>query len=95
MLYLETAMRQMKNNKSPGYDESTTDMIKAALPLRTGWLNQFLRRIWTKNKIPEGWYKAIIVSIYKKGDRKQCENYGRIMLLCQIFKIYKRILATK
>jgi hypothetical protein len=29
ILDLEIAVRQMKNNKSPGYDEMTVDMIKA------------------------------------------------------------------
>jgi hypothetical protein len=27
-----------------------------------------LRRIWTENKIPEDWYKGIIILTYKKGD---------------------------
>jgi hypothetical protein len=30
MLDLETAMEQMKNNKSSGYNELTADMMKAA-----------------------------------------------------------------
>jgi hypothetical protein len=55
----------------------------------------FLRRLWKENKIPEDWYKGIIVPIYKKGDRKQYGNYRRTMLLCQTFKIYKRILTHK
>jgi hypothetical protein len=33
VLDLETAVRQMQNNKSPGYDELTTNMIKAAGPI--------------------------------------------------------------
>jgi hypothetical protein len=47
LLDLETAVRQIKNNKSPGYDE-LTDMIKAAEPIRTQWLYKVLRRIWTE-----------------------------------------------
>jgi hypothetical protein len=70
MLGIETAMRQMKNNKSPGYAELTTDMIKAAGPIGTQWLYQVLRRIWTENRIPGEWYKGIIIQIYKKGERK-------------------------
>jgi hypothetical protein len=45
-----------------------------------------LRRMWTENRIPEDWYKGIIVPIYKMGVRKQCGNYKGIMLLCQTFK---------
>jgi hypothetical protein len=39
MFDMETAIRQMKNNKSPGYDELTTDMITAAGPIGTQCLH--------------------------------------------------------
>jgi hypothetical protein len=45
VLDLETAVMQIKNNKSPVYNE-LTDMIKAAGPIRTQWLYWVLR-IWT------------------------------------------------
>jgi hypothetical protein len=38
MFNLETVMRQMKNNKSAGFDELTVDVIKAAGPSGTQWL---------------------------------------------------------
>jgi hypothetical protein len=55
------------------------------------WQYQVLRKISVENRIPEDWYKGIIVSIYKKGDRKQCDNYRGITLLWQTLKIYERI----
>jgi hypothetical protein len=70
-------------------------MKKAAGPIGTQWLYRVLRRIWAENRIPEDRYKGIIIPVHKKGDRKQCGNYGGIVLLCQTFKIYKRILANK
>jgi hypothetical protein len=56
MLDFETVMTQMKNNKSPGYDELTIDLIKAAGPSGTQWLYWVLWRIWTGNKIQKDWY---------------------------------------
>jgi hypothetical protein len=95
MLDVETAVRQMKNNKSWGYDELTTDIIKAAGPIGIQWLYQVLRRIWIENKILGNCCKETVVPIYKKGDRKQCRNYRAITLLCQTFKICERILTNK
>jgi intergrase/recombinase len=95
MLDLETVMKQIKNNKSLGYKELTNYIIKAAGPIGAQWLYWVSRRIWTENKTPEDWYKGVIMPIYKKGDRKQCENYRGIMLLCESFKIYDRIIANK
>jgi hypothetical protein len=54
-----------------------------------------LRKIWTENRIPEDWYKGIIVLIYKKGDRKQCGKFRGITLFCQTFKMYERMLVNK
>jgi hypothetical protein len=45
MLSLESAVRQMKNNKSPGYGELSVDIIKVAGPIGIQWLYQILRRI--------------------------------------------------
>jgi hypothetical protein len=39
------------------------------------WLYTSMRKIWLENKIPGDWYKGIRVPIYKKGDRKICNNY--------------------
>jgi hypothetical protein len=46
-------------------------MVKAPGPVGTQQLYQVLRRIWTEGRIPENWYKGIIIPIYKGGDRKQ------------------------
>jgi hypothetical protein len=53
-----------------------------------------LRKVWIEKRIPEDWYKGIIVPNYK-GDRKQHGNYRGITLLCQTFKIYERIFVNK
>jgi hypothetical protein len=78
---LETVIMQIKNTKSPEYDELTTDMIKAARPIGTQWLYHVLKRIWTENKIPKDWYKRTIIPICKKIDRKKIWKYTGIMFL--------------
>jgi hypothetical protein len=75
MLDPETGMRQMKNNESSGYSELSVDMLKTIGPVGTKWLYQVSAKISTENRIPEDWYKGIIMPIYKKGDRKQHGNY--------------------
>jgi hypothetical protein len=53
MLDLEIAITQMKNNKSPGYNEISVNMIKAAGPIGTQWLVWVLRKICIENNIRE------------------------------------------
>jgi hypothetical protein len=71
-------------------------MITTAGPLGMQWLYRFMRNIWLETKIPGDWYKRNhSTNIYKKGDRKICNNCRGITLLHQTFKIYERILANK
>jgi hypothetical protein len=58
-------------------------------------LLRFLNIVWDGEEPPEDWKKAIVISIYKKGDRKDCENYRGISLLNSVYKIYTNIIKNK
>ena len=56
----------MKNGKTPGHDEMTTDELKE---LEDPYLQQFLnmvKEIWSTENISEEICRARVVSIYKK-----------------------------
>jgi hypothetical protein len=87
VLDLEISITQIENSESPGYDEVSVGMIKAAAgPIG---MHRVLRKVWVESRIPEDWNKGITVPVYKKRDSKQCGNYRGITLLCQTFKIMK------
>ena len=46
-------------------------------------------------EIPKEWKDAIIVPVFKKGRRKDCENYRGISLLSIAEKILARILVNR
>jgi len=45
-------------------------------------------KIWKQEKIPCELSKGILCPVYKKGDRKQCNNYSGISLLNITYKIF-------
>jgi len=45
--------------------------------------------------LPEEWREAIIVLIYKKGDKTDCSNYRDISLLPSTYKILSNILPSR
>jgi hypothetical protein len=44
-------------------------------------IHQLLVKIWKQEKIPQEWSEGTLCPIYKKGDRKQFNNYSGISLL--------------
>jgi hypothetical protein len=45
--------------------------------------------------MPEEWNIAIVIPLFKKGDRAVCDNYRGISLLCTVYKIYAKIIARR
>jgi hypothetical protein len=50
---------------------------------------------WITYKIPESWKTVEVLSVFKKGDRRVCNNYRGIRLLNTMYKIYSRIINKK
>jgi Reverse transcriptase (RNA-dependent DNA polymerase) len=92
---VERALRGMRNGRSPGIDEVTVEMIKAAGEIGTKWLHRIILNVWKNKKIPEDWRMGIIVPIFKKGDRKSCNNYRGVTLMCQCAKVYEKIIEFR
>ena len=56
-------------------------------------IHKLIISIW-KEKLPEKWKEAIILSIYKKGDKTVCNNYRGISLLSTMYKMLSNILLS-
>ena len=52
-------------------------------------------KIWKQEKIPWEWSEGILWPVYKKGDRKQCNNYRGISLLNITYKIFTILLYNR
>lgn len=50
---------------------------------------------WNEGKIPNDWKIGVIVPIFKKGNKRDCNNYRGITLLSIASKVYERILEAK
>ena len=51
------------------------------------------QRLIQMNSTPTEWNKGIIIPIFKKGDRKDLNNYRGITLSSCVSKIFNRIIA--
>ncbi|XP_050677287.1 craniofacial development protein 2-like [Leptidea sinapis] len=62
-----SAIKSQKNDKSPGPDQISNEMLKATLPIIAPKLTVLFNQILKTESIPADWTKSTIVLIYKKG----------------------------
>ncbi|EYB83168.1 hypothetical protein Y032_0341g3004 [Ancylostoma ceylanicum] len=89
------AISNSKNDKAPGPDGITNEMIKAGgYPLWKALATLFTECI-RREDIPDQWRKSSTIIIPKKGDREDLKNYRPIALLPAIYKIFTKVLMNR
>jgi len=78
---VDKVLREMKNGKSPGEDGLTAEMFKWEGENMKEKLAKSFSMCLRKREIPSSWNNAIIILLYKKGDKERVENYRPISLL--------------
>ena len=84
----ELAIDKLKTHKSPGIDQIPAELIKAGDRTICFEIHKLIISIWKKEKLPEEWKESIIVPIYKKGDKTDCNNYRGISFCQPLTKFY-------
>jgi len=67
-------MRNLKDNKAVGTDGIDSILTKYGGNKLLNRIYKLVRQIWEEERRPEEW-KETTAPIYKKEDRKRCENY--------------------
>jgi hypothetical protein len=88
-------LKLTKNGKTPGQGNINSDLRKYAPEEFKLKLIKFLNHIYRENCIPIEWRNVFITPIFKKGDRREPQNYRGIIILNTCYKIYSRILNMK
>jgi hypothetical protein len=91
----EIAIGNLRSYKSPGTDNIPAELIKAGGETLYSEIHRLICCIWNKEELPQQWKQSIIVPIYKKGDKTDCNNYRGISLLSTAYKILSNILLAR
>ena len=91
---VELAIGKLKNHKSPGIEQIPAELIKAGGRTICCAIHKLIISIWNKEELPEEWKESIVVPIYKKGDKTDCNNYRGISLLPTMYKTLSNILLS-
>ena len=86
---VELAIEKLKSRKSPGIDQIPEELIKAGGRTIRCAIHKLIIPIWNKEEMPEEWKELIIVPIYKKGEKPDCNNYRGTSLSPTTYKIFQ------
>ena len=92
---VEYAIKKLKNGKSPGIDNVSSELIKEGGPVLTKLLTDLCQQIWSTNKWPGACTTSLISPLPNNGDLKNCENYRTVSLISHSSKILLRIILNR
>ena len=89
------AVRALKKGKSSGQDDLIPEFFIYSLELVLPLINSLFNRIFNSGDFPPTWGQSILVTLFKKGDTNDPNNYRGISLLDVIGKIYTSIITRR
>jgi len=92
---LEKVLKLTKDCKTLEQDNINPELYKYAPEEFKLRLLQFLNNIYRENRITNEWRNVVVIPIFKKGDRREPQNYRGISILNACYKIYFKILNMK
>jgi len=83
------AIEKVNSHKSLGIDQIQAELIKAGGKTFRCEIHKLIIYIWNKEElpVPEEWKESINLPIYKKGNKKDYNNYRGISILPTTYKI--------
>ena len=92
---LDSVIARIKNNKTPGEDGVVGELFKWLSADNRQILLDALNQCLVSSVLAPEHLRAVVVSIYKKGDSSQLENYRPISLLNTCYKILAALIKDR
>ena len=91
---VEQAIKDLKNNKSPGFNDIPVDHLKKGSKYVTKHIHRTCVAIWKERKWPTDWKSSVFVS-FPKGDTSECGNNRAISRISYSSKILLKTIANR
>jgi len=92
---VEMAEGKLKSHNSRGINQIPAELIKGGCRIVRSEIYKLINSIRNKEELPEEWKESIILPVYKKGDKTNCNNYRGISFLSTTYKILYQHPAVK
>ncbi|KAK3521491.1 hypothetical protein QTP70_007429 [Hemibagrus guttatus] len=88
-------VQQLLGGKAPGVDEIRPEYLKSLDVVGLSWLTRLCNIVWRSGTVPLDWATGVVITLFKKGDRRVCSNYRGITLLSLPGKVYSSVLERR
>ena len=80
-------MYSLKKGKSAGADKLPAELVQAGGEDVITALTTICNKIWQTGKWPTPWIQSLVITLPKKGNLQQCQNYRTISLISNLSKV--------
>ena len=85
----------MKKGKSAGVDNIPAELVQAGGEDVITALTTICNKIWQTGEWPTPWTKSLVITLPKKGNLQQCQNYRTISLISHPSNIMLKIILNR
>lgn len=92
------AIKSQKNGKATGLDKINVEILKLIAENDSkslDFLTTLFNKIYSSGKVPSDWLKSTFVTIPKKPNSSQCDDYRIISLMSHVLKTFLRIIHAR
>ena len=85
----------MKKGKSAGVDNIPAELGQAGGQNVITAVTTMCNKIWQTGKWPTPWTQSLVITLLKKGNLQQCQNYRTISLISHPSKVMLKIIPNR
>ena len=92
---VEAATQSWKRGKSAGVNNITAEVIQAGGEDVIPALLKIYNKIWQTGEWPTPWTQSLVITLPKKGNMQECQNYWMISLISHPSKVLLKIILNR
>ena len=89
------ALESITTNKASGGDRIPVELFQILKDDAVKVLHSICQQIWKTQQWPQDWKRSVFIPITKKGNAKECSDYGTIALTSRASKVTLKILQAR
>ena len=92
---VEAAVQSLRKKKSAGVDNNPAELVQAGRKEVITALTTIWNQIWRTGEWPTPWTQSLVITLPKKGNLQQCQNYRTISLISHPSKVMLKIILIR